>query len=39
VSYREQEVALEDITELRREALEKATPISVDALFINLPYI
>jgi hypothetical protein len=30
VTYREQEIAPEDITESTREALEQATPITVD---------
>jgi hypothetical protein len=31
VTYREQDIAPEDITESTREALEQATPITVDA--------
>jgi hypothetical protein len=35
VTYREQEIAPEDITEATREALEQADPISVDATAVE----
>ena len=37
VTYREQEIAPEDITESTREALEQATPIAVDPTAVEQP--